>query len=966
MIKLKGYLWLMLFCWPLLLTAENLATSEPAALSVGKLTSEMQEGFVAVGRLPRLGWQLNSSDNGSRQTAYEIEIKNSCTGHSVWNSGKIISTQSQLVSVPETGFSVEPTYTYLWRVRVWDETDTPSQWSREAVFHIVPDDLAAGQWIGAITRQEARLPQGRNFHGSELKNPEVKSAWEAVDTLAKRSICLRKSFRTDRSDKEVAEAIAYVCGLGFYEFSLNGEKVGDSEFAPLWSDYDKSVYYNTYDVTHRMRSGENAIGVLLGNGFYNVQGGRYRKLQISFGAPTLLFKLLIRYTDGSQQTISSDPTWKYDLSPVVFNCIYGGEDYDARLEQQGWNCPGFNDDKWRPVVIQEAPKGVLRPQKAAPVKIMERYDVKTVNKLTPEQVATACISTKRTVDPSAIVLDMGQNLAGFPEIVVRGKKGQKVTLVVAEALTEEGACNQRQTGRQHYYEYTLKGEGEERWHPRFSYYGFRYIQVEGAVLKGQKNPRKLPVIKSIQSCFVYNSAVRISSFECSNPIFNAAHRLIEKAVRSNMQSVFTDCPHREKLGWLEQVHLNGPGLLYNYDLAAYGPQIMQNMADAQHPDGAMPTTAPEYVFFEGPGLEPFAQSPEWGGALVIFPFMYYETYGDDTLIKEYYPNMRRYVDYLATRADGNILSFGLGDWYDYGDFRAGFSRNTPIPLVATAHYYMTVRYLVLAASMVGNQYDECYYTRLADDILRSFNRRFVDPETGQYGSGSQCSNALPLFLGMARGDDGNRESETGVPSRMRVLGHLLEDIAAHGNRLTTGDVGNRYLIQALARSGRDEVVYRMFNHEEAPGYGFQLKFGATTLTEQWDPRQGSSWNHFMMGQIDEWFFHSLAGIRPDAAGLDGHDYLTGARPGYRHFVIAPKPVGDLSFVKATYETLYGKITVDWTRKGGKFILNLSVPVITVAKVYLPDGKAPLEVQSGSYRFIVDEEAFVGINGDISH
>ena len=425
MIKLKGYLWLMLFCWPLLLTAENLATSEPAALSVGKLTSEMQEGFVAVGRLPRLGWQLNSSDNGSRQTAYEIEIKNSCTGHSVWNSGKIISTQSQLVSVPETGFSVEPTYTYLWRVRVWDETDTPSQWSREAVFHIVPDDLAAGQWIGAITRQEARLPQGRNFHGSELKNPEVKSAWEAVDTLAKRSICLRKSFRTDRSDKEVAEAIAYVCGLGFYEFSLNGEKVGDSEFAPLWSDYDKSVYYNTYDVTHRMRSGENAIGVLLGNGFYNVQGGRYRKLQISFGAPTLLFKLLIRYTDGSQQTISSDPTWKYDLSPVVFNCIYGGEDYDARLEQQGWNCPGFNDDKWRPVVIQEAPKGVLRPQKAAPVKIMERYDVKTVNKLTPEQVATACISTKRTVDPSAIVLDMGQNLAGFPEIVYVGKKDRK-------------------------------------------------------------------------------------------------------------------------------------------------------------------------------------------------------------------------------------------------------------------------------------------------------------------------------------------------------------------------------------------------------------------------------------------------------------------------------------------------------------------------------------------------------------
>ena len=431
-----------------------------------------------------------------------------------------------------------------------------------------------------------------------------------------------------------------------------------------------------------MQEGENVAGVLLGNGFYNVQGGRYRKLQISFGAPTLLFSLLVNYEDGTRDVVCSDDSWKYDLSPLTFNCIYGGEDYDARREQKGWNRAGFNDARWRPVVVQEAPKGTLRPQMAAPVKIMERYGVRKVTKLTPEQIASACKSTKRTIDLSAFVLDMGQNLSGFPEITVRGKRGQKVTLVVAEALTEEGACNQRQTGRQHYYEYTLKGEGDETWRPRFSYYGYRYIQVEGAVLKGEKNPRKLPVLKDIQSCFVYNSAKKVSAFECSNPIFNAAHRLIEKAVRSNMQSVFTDCPHREKLGWLEQVHLNGPGLLYNYDLTAFAPQIMQNMADAQHRNGAMPSTAPEYVVFEGPGMDAFAESPEWGGALVIFPYMYYETYGDDSLIKKYYQNMRRYVDYLSTRADNHILSFGLGDWYDYGDFRAGFSRNTPVPLVA--------------------------------------------------------------------------------------------------------------------------------------------------------------------------------------------------------------------------------------------------------------------------------------------
>ncbi|WP_455585596.1 glycoside hydrolase family 78 protein [Bacteroides sp.] len=944
MVQFRRYLCFVFLCLPFLVEAKN--------ISIGKLTCEMQEGWMAVDRVPRLGWQLESSENGSRQTAYEIEIKESCTGHPVWSSGKVISGQSQLVSLPTTGLSFQEGSGYLWRVRVWDEADILSSWSGEAAFHLVPGNLASGQWIGAITRQDARLPEGRNYHGSELKKPEVKAAWEAVDTLAKKSICLRKSFRTD---KKIAEATAYVCGLGFYEFTLNGKKVGDSEFAPLWSDYDKSVYYNTYDVTQQLKKGENAIGVLLGNGFYNVQGGRYRKLQISFGPPTLLFRLSIRYEDGTQETVSSDRTWKYDLSPITFNCIYGGEDYDARQEQKGWDKPGFDDSRWRPVVVQEAPKGVLRPQKAAPVKIMERYDVKTVNKLTPEQVIAACQSTKRTVDPSAFVLDMGQNLAGFPEITVRGKRGQKVTLIVAEALTDEGACNQRQTGRQHYYEYTLKGEGDETWHPRFSYYGFRYIQVEGAVLKGQKNPQKLPVIRNIRSCFVYNSAAKVSSFECSNRIFNAAHRLIEKAVRSNMQSVFTDCPHREKLGWLEQVHLNGPGLLYNYDLAAYGPQMMQNMADAQHPDGAMPTTAPEYVVFEGPGLEPFAQSPEWGGALVIFPFMYYETYGDDTLIKEYYSNMRRYVDYLSARANHNILSFGLGDWYDYGDFRAGFSRNTPVPLVATAHYYMTVRYLILAASMVGNEYDVRHYTRLADTILESFDKCFMNRDTEQYGTGSQCSNALPLFLDMVRSENAGGKYMPDADLRRKVFGNLLKDIAAHGDRLTTGDVGNRYLIQTLARNDRDDVAYNMFNHEDAPGYGFQLKFGATTLTEQWDPRQGSSWNHFMMGQIDEWFFHSLAGIRSDAPELKGHDSLTGARPGYRNFIIAPKPVGDLSFVKTVYETLYGRIIVDWTRKEGKFILNLSVPVNTGAKVYLPGEQEPKEVESGIYQFIVNEK-----------
>ena len=941
--KFKKILLSLLICLSCFVQAKN--------ITISRLTCEMQEGLVVVEGSPRLGWVMESPENGTRQSAYEIDIREAFTGRSVWNSGKVYSSQSQLVSTKGADIRPDNSFNYSWRVRVWDETDTPSEWSSEAKFRAVPERLSSsGQWIGAITRQNAHLPEGRKFHGGELKKPEVKAAWEAVDTLAKKSICLRRTFQvgdateggTNRKPgKKIVEATAYVCGLGFYEFSLNGQKVGNSEFAPLWSDYDKTVYYNTYDVTEQLRRDENVVGILLGNGFYNVQGGRYRKLQISFGPPTLLFELVINYEDGTCTTVHSDNNWKYDFSPVTFNCIYGGEDYDARREQKGWNQIGFDDSHWRPVVIQEAPKGILRPQMAAPVKIMERYDIQKVTKLNADQVASASVSTKRTVDPSAFVLDMGQNLAGFPEIKVRGKRGQKVTLIVAEALTEEGACNQRQTGRQHYYEYTLKGEGDETWHPRFSYYGFRYVQVEGAVLKGQKNPQKLPVLKNIQSCFVYNSARKVSTFESSNRIFNAAHRLIEKAVRSNMQSVFTDCPHREKLGWLEQVHLNGPGLLYNYDLTAYAPQIMQNMADAQHSNGAMPTTAPEYVIFEGPGMDVFAESPEWGGSLVIFPFMYYETYGDDSLIKKYYPNMRRYVDYLKTRADKGILSFGLGDWYDYGDFRAGFSRNTPVPLVATAHYYMTVMYLVQAAKMVGNDFDIHYYTSLAQDIMVAFNKCFLHKDTAQYGTGSQCSNALPLFLQMTQDADKQGNYRPDADLNEKVFANLIKDVEAHGNRLTTGDVGNRYLIQTLARNGEHELIYKMFNHEEAPGYGFQLKFGATTLTEQWDPRQGSSWNHFMMGQIDEWFFNSLVGIRPS----------TTPKQGYQKFIIAPQPVGDLKYVKASYETLYGTINVDWTCENGTFTLNVSVPVNTTAVVYLPGEKEPKEIQSGTYQLV---------------
>lgn len=899
------------------------------AIEVSKTTCEYRVSPLDLTTAtPRFGWQMKG-DNGAMQSAYAIEVYTMRQGTKqlVWESGKQTGRRSQLV--PYAGKTLQPEVAYYWRVRVWDEQDQASEWSKEASFRLAPQaDAMQASWIGAVTYEQANFPQGRKFDGAALKKSEVKEAWSKVDSLAWRSILLRKEFKPAR---KVTDAIAYVCGLGHYEFTLNGTKVGDGEFTPLWSDYDKTVYYNTYDVTSLVRKEGNAIGMLLGNGFYNVVGGgRYTKLQVGFGPETLFFRLKLTYDDGSCEEICSGADWKYTLSPITFHSMYGGEDYDARLEQSGWDRYGFKANDWKPVVVQRRPKGALKPQQTTPVVIARRYGVKEAYKLTEAEVAKATKATKRTVDGSALLLDMGQNLAGFPEITVKGKRGQRITMVVAESVVDScHAANQRQTGRQHYYTYILKGDKKgETWHPRFSYYGFRYIQLEGAVLQGSDNPDQLPVVEQIQSCFIHNAAAKVSSFECSNPIFTRAHQLIYNAMRSNMQSVLTDCPHREKLGWLEQDHLNGPGLLYNFDLSTYLPKILQDIADTQRSDGMVPTIAPQYVSFDGPSLEVFNDSPEWGSTLIIAPFMYYETYGDDTLIRTYYRNMRAYVDYLSSRAENHLIDFGLGDWYDYGDFRAGFSRNTPVGLVASAHYYMDLCYLSEAAKLVGNDYDRQYYAQLAEEVKDSFNAFYLNEETHSYGSGSQCSNALPLFLQM-------------VPEAQRdaVLKSLTDDIRQHGNRLTTGDVGNRYLFQTLARNGLNELMYTLNNHEEAPGYGFQLKFGATTLTEQWDPRQGSSWNHFMMGQIDEWFFHSLAGIQQQEG-----------TQGYQHLVIRPEVVGDLQQVASTYRTLYGEVKVEWKRTGNEVQLEVSIPTNCSADIYLPHRDEPERVLSGTYTF----------------
>ena len=753
------------------------------------------------------------------------------------------------------------------------------------------DYFGEAQWIGAITYKDAKIPEGRLCSGNVIK--ETKAAWDQADPLSRRSIILRRSFKPY---KTVKHAELRICGLGFYEATINGQKVGDSEFAPSWSDYDKTVFFNVYDVTQQIRQGDNELRVLLGNGFYNEQGGRYTKLKVSFGPPTLLYFLYLTYDDGMRERVYSDEKWQWTESPITFNSIYGGEDYDARLEV-GSLMSDVRADQWKPVVIQEGPEGRLRPQIAHSTKVMERYPAKqTLRK------------------DSILVIDMGQNLAGYPEITVRGNAGERLKLTPGETLDKNGLVDQRQTGRPHYYTYILKGSLQaEIWHPRFSYYGYRYLQIEGDI----------DVLKKVESCFVYNSAERIGSFECSNPRINATHQIIDRAIRSNWQAVWTDCPSREKLGWLEQDWLNGEALVYNYDARRMIEQTMQNIVDAQHDDGSMPEIAPEYTQFTGTWARPFQESPEWGGAIIALPMLYWQHYGDLDLADHYYEAMKRYLAYLVSQDSCFILNMGLGDWYDYGPGKAGFSKNTPTALVSTAHYYQWMCYMYVMAKRLGHKQDAEWYNLRADSIRHAFNRTFYDAQKKTYATGSQCSLALPLYLKMV--PEGDYQA---------VLQNLIKDIKAHGNRLTTGDIGNRYLFSVLIQNDQRELLYTMLNHDDVPGYGYQIKKGHTTLTEQWNPDLGASMNHFMMAHIENFLIPDLLGIRRTGELIEIH----------------PHPVGDLIWCKGSTMSAYGEVKVSWQITNGTFALDIDIPLGGFADVYLPYSGQAESIGDGHHHF----------------
>ncbi len=710
-------------------------------------------------------------------------------------------------------------------------------------------------------------------------------------------------------------AVLRIVGLGQWQASLGHaghvESVEPAGLHGDWTDYRKTVAFDTVNVTSALGAGRNVLAVMLGNGMYNVQrtalpgvpprGMRYTKFAATFGPPMLIAELDVQYANGSHEAIATDAQWKVDRGPVVFDSAYGGEDYDATREQKGWELPGFDDKAWMPAHVVDGPGGKLIPGIAPHVGQHERY----------QPVRQKDLGNGRAV------YDLGQNFAGIVQVKVKGPAGAILRLTPGELLNADGTVSQATFHGPMWWSYTLAGdEAGETWEPLFGYGGFRYVQVDwtpgpGMIAANQKSTPPKGQLLSLVGIAEHSDAREVGSFASSSEMLNRIHKLIVEAMHNNEVSILTDCPHREKLGWLEQTHLQATGLMFNNDMKKVFEALDRNMADEQLADGIVPTIAPQYTHF-GPKNAVFDDSPEWGSASVLEPWWAYRFYGDKAQLQRDYPMMRRYVAALQSKAADGIVAYGLGDWYDIGPGSPGFEKNTSLGVTATLMLYEDAVAMTHAAKLLGRTTDAASYRALAKNTADAFNRRFWNAEHGSYDTGSQTANAMPLVLGV-------------VPSERRaaVLQHLVDDIHAHQDHVTAGEIGYPYLLRALAQGGRDDVILAMMLRKDPPSYGSQLEAGATALTEAWDANPHSSQDHFMLGSAEEWFYRRLGGMDLDFSRENQTERLT----------LRPIAVGGVDWVRCGYDSALGKIESDWKRAGGRVLYSMTVPA--AATVVLP-------------------------------
>jgi len=845
-----------------------------AKTSVKKLVCEYHENPVGIDvEQPRLSWQLYSDQQNVVQSAYEIRAAGSVKdlaskSKQLWNSGKVESNKS--VNVVYGGPQPESTQRVYWQVRVWDNTGKASSWSEPAYWEmgILKPELWKASWIALPNEPESEDSKPAQYFRNEFS-----------------------------TSKTVKSARAYVTSHGLYQLFLNGDKVGDQLFTPGWTSYNKRLQYQTYDVT-KMLQKENAVGVVLGDGWYRGNIGWVSANGYYGNELALLFQLKIDYTDGSSEWIVSDKNWKVNNGPIRKSDIYNGETYDARLELTGWAGTGYNASEWKSVEEVDQQKDLLIAPQGVPVKAVEE--------LNPIEFITTPKGEK--------VYDMGQNMVGWIRIKMKGKAGQKVQLKFAEVLDKEGnfyTANLRSAECTDTY--IFGKDGEAVYEPKFTFHGFRYLQLIGF--------DEIPAKEDITGVVIYSDMEPTGTFACNNEMINQLQHNIQWGQKGNFLDVPTDCPQRdERLGWTGDAQVFSMTAGYNFNVAAFYTKWMKDVAADQLANGVIPHVIPDVLNGQG-------GATGWADVVAIIPWSVYKIYGDTRILEENYPAITKWVGYMNQRAGDDYLWTGdthYGDWLAYATTRSDYpGATTEKDLLATAYFYYTTTLTAKIAQLIGKPQDAQKYKQLAANIKEAFNDEFVTPN-GRLVSHTQTAYVIALTFGI-------------LPDSMvgDAAAYLAKDVEKF-RHLTTGFLGTPILCPTLSAIGRDDLAFMLLNRKEYPSWLYPVTQGATTIWERWDGQKpdGSfqdvgmnSFNHYAYGAIGEWLYNHVAGIKVDENN-----------PGYKKFFLAPNPGGGLTQVDATFNSVYGPIKSDWKISDGQMTYQVEVPANTSAEVVLPKAK----------------------------
>ncbi len=830
---------------------------------------------------PRLSWRITSDQRGVLQTAYQVRVAATPQalqkGDLIWDSGRVESEQS--LHIPYGGPALRSGQRCYWQVRVWEDDAPPSAWSEIAFWEM--GLLNVDDWV------------------AEWIQPDI----EEDTSTSPPSPLLRKGFHVSGP---VRSARLYVTAHGLYEARLNGRRVGDLLFTPGWTAYHKRLQYQTYDVTDMLVEGENAAGVILGDGWYRGYIGFGGQRNFYGERLALLFQLHITYDDGRTQVVCSDGSWKSSTGPILESDIYNGERYDARLEKPGWDAPGYDDGEWHGVVVGGHSKSVLIAPAGPPVRRIQEIHPRAI-------IHTPAGET---------VFDMGQNMVGWVRLRVRGRPGDTVTLRHAEVLDQDGNLytanlrSARQTDT-----YVLKGEGEEIFEPHFTFHGFRYVAVDG--YPGE------PTLDSITGIVIHSDLEPTGSFECDYPPLNQLQHNIVWGQKGNFLDVPTDCPQRdERLGWTGDAQVFSRTACFNMNAAGFFAKWLRDLAVEQYPDGRVPHVIPDVLGDGG--------SAAWADAVTICPWTLYLCYGDKRILRELYPAMKAWVGYVEREAgDSYLWTTGshFGDWLAYNSpDPSGTSAVTDHDLIATAFFARSADILSRVARVLGEEQDARYYADLVRKIREAFMAEFVTPN-GRVANNTQTAYVLALAFDL-------------LPAGLRpeAARRLVADIRKRDNHLTTGFVGASYLCPTLSDNGHHDVAYDLLFQETYPSWLYPLTWGATTVWERWDGIRpdGSfqdpgmnSFNHYAYGAIGDWLYREVAGIDIDPTA-----------PAYKHVLIHPHSGGKLRHVRATHRSPYGPIHSEWTLDDENFELRITLPANTTATVRLPGARLDAVRESG--------------------